>query len=236
MRLRSVLVGCVALLGCAEREDGGGGGVRYNTIHANDDSFYEELNAVVQYEPADAFNPELVGLWASIGIKKGRPFAPDERMKRILVEAAAVGNATARALSYRPRGREPYFYEDRRGHLWFGTQNGPIRYDGTTLICYRIRDARGHGLTVTSIAEDRAGVRRLCDQHGVLMIADEVLTGFGRTGRLFACEHANVTPDIICLSKAVTGGYLPLGVTAATERIYEAFLSDDRTRTLFQGY
>ena len=81
-----------------------------------------------------------------------------------------------------------------------------------------------------------AGVRRLCDRHGVLMIADEVLTGFGRTGRMFACEHAGVTPDLMCLSKALTAGYLPMGVTAATEAVYEAFLSDDRARTFFHGH
>ena len=68
------------------------------------------------------------------------------------------------------------------------------------------------------------------------MIADEVLTGFGRTGRMFACEHAAVTPDIICLSKALTGGYLPLGATATTEAVYDAFLSDDRTKTFFHGH
>ena len=112
-------------------------GVRYNTIHANDDSFYEELNAVVQYEPADAFNPELVGLWASIGIKKGKPFAPDERMKRILVEAAAVGNATARALSYRPRGREPYFYEDRQWYTAFVGGRHDFMSDGELMLDYR---------------------------------------------------------------------------------------------------
>ena len=95
---------------------------------------------------------------------------------------------------------------------------------------------QGAGGMIVWPAEFLAGVRRLCDRHGVLMVADEVLTGFGRTGRLFACEHAGVTPDIICLSKAVTGGYLPLGVTAATERIYEAFLSEDRTRTFFHGH
>jgi adenosylmethionine-8-amino-7-oxononanoate aminotransferase len=85
-------------------------------------------------------------------------------------------------------------------------------------------------------AEFLAGVRRLCDQYGTLMIADEVLTGFGRTGRMFACQHAGVTPDIICLSKALTAGYLPMGVTAATSPIYDAFLSEDRTRTFFHGH
>ena len=68
------------------------------------------------------------------------------------------------------------------------------------------------------------------------MIADEVLTGFGRTGRMFACEHAAVSPDIICLSKALTGGYLPLGATATSEPVYEAFLSDDRMKTFFHGH
>jgi adenosylmethionine-8-amino-7-oxononanoate aminotransferase len=68
------------------------------------------------------------------------------------------------------------------------------------------------------------------------MIADEVLTGFGRTGRLFACEHAAVVPDIICLSKALTAGYLPLGATVTTDAVYEAFLSEDRTRTFFHGH
>ena len=81
-----------------------------------------------------------------------------------------------------------------------------------------------------------ACVRQLCDRHGVLMIADEVLTGFGRTGRMFACEHAGISPDILCLSKALTAGYLPLGVTAATEAVYNAFLSEDRGKTFFHGH
>ena len=81
-----------------------------------------------------------------------------------------------------------------------------------------------------------AGVRRLCDQYGTLLIADEVLTGFGRTGRMFACEHAGVRPDVICLSKALTAGYMPMAVTAATEAIYEAFLSEDRGKTFFHGH
>jgi adenosylmethionine-8-amino-7-oxononanoate aminotransferase len=81
-----------------------------------------------------------------------------------------------------------------------------------------------------------AGVRALCDRFGTLMIADEVLTGFGRTGRMFACEHASVSPDIMCLSKGLTGGYMPLGATMTTEAVYEAFLSEDRTRTFFHGH
>jgi adenosylmethionine---8-amino-7-oxononanoate aminotransferase len=81
-----------------------------------------------------------------------------------------------------------------------------------------------------------AGARAACDRHGALLIADEVLTGFGRTGRMFACEHAAVAPDIICLSKALTAGYLPLGATVATEAVYEAFLSDDPSRTFFHGH
>jgi adenosylmethionine-8-amino-7-oxononanoate aminotransferase len=85
-------------------------------------------------------------------------------------------------------------------------------------------------------AEFLAGVRRLCDRYGTLMIADEVLTGFGRTGKMFACEHASVSPDIICLSKALTAGYLPMGATAVTNAIYEAFLSEDRTKTFFHGH
>jgi adenosylmethionine-8-amino-7-oxononanoate aminotransferase len=95
---------------------------------------------------------------------------------------------------------------------------------------------QGAGGMIVWPREFLAGVRRLCDQYGVLMIADEVLTGFGRTGRMFACEHAGVAPDIICLSKALTGGYLPLGATVATDQVYEAFLSDDRTKTFFHGH
>jgi adenosylmethionine-8-amino-7-oxononanoate aminotransferase len=95
---------------------------------------------------------------------------------------------------------------------------------------------QGAGGMIVWPREFLSGVRRLCDEHGTLLIADEVFTGFGRTGRMFACEHAAVAPDIICLSKALTAGYLPLGATVTTEAVYEAFLSDDRGRTLFHGH
>jgi adenosylmethionine-8-amino-7-oxononanoate aminotransferase len=81
------------------------------------------------------------------------------------------------------------------------------------------------------------GVRELCTKYDVLMIADEVATGFGRTGRMFACEHEGVVPDILCLSKGITGGYLPLAVTIATEEIYNAFLGEFKElKTFFHGH
>jgi len=95
---------------------------------------------------------------------------------------------------------------------------------------------QGAGGMVMWPREFLAGVRQLCDRFGTLMIADEVLTGFGRTGRLFACEHARVSPDIICLSKALTAGYLPMAVTATTAAVYDAFLSDDHSKTFFHGH
>ena len=73
-------------------------------------------------------------------------------------------------------------------------------------------------------------------QSGILCIADEVLTGFGRTGKLFACQYLEHQPDIICLSKGLTGGTMALGVTAASERIFLRFSSEDRTRTFFHGH
>jgi adenosylmethionine---8-amino-7-oxononanoate aminotransferase len=79
-------------------------------------------------------------------------------------------------------------------------------------------------------------VRRLCAEHRVLLIADEVLTGFGRCGKMFACELAGVVPDLMCLSKGLTGGALPMGATICTAEIHEAFVSTDRSRTFYHGH
>ena len=89
-------------------------GVKFNTISANDFSFYEELNAVVQNEPADWVDPDTVGLYAAIGIKKGRPFAPDARMKKILTDAVAVANAIARSDVFASRDPRTRIYPDRQ--------------------------------------------------------------------------------------------------------------------------
>jgi adenosylmethionine---8-amino-7-oxononanoate aminotransferase len=80
-------------------------------------------------------------------------------------------------------------------------------------------------------------VRELCDRYDTLLILDEVATGFGRTGRMFGCEHEGVAPDLMCLAKGITGGYLPLAATLATERIYEGFLGEHEDfRTFFHGH
>jgi hypothetical protein len=89
-----------------------GSGNAVNTVHANDFSFYEDIDSLVQAEPADALDPELTGQLAAIGIVKGKPFSPDARMKRALADAATVGSATARAILFRPRDPAAYLYPD----------------------------------------------------------------------------------------------------------------------------
>ncbi len=80
-------------------------------------------------------------------------------------------------------------------------------------------------------------LRQFADAHDLLLICDEVLTGFGRTGRMFACDHENITPDLMCLSKGLTGGYMPLGATLTTDRIFAAFYADPKLgKTFYHGH
>ncbi|HIQ22247.1 MAG TPA: DUF1254 domain-containing protein, partial [Planctomycetes bacterium] len=113
-------------------------GTKFNTIHANDFPSYEELNAVIQQKPADAFNSELVGLFASIGIKKGSPFSPDAPMRRILTDAAKVANATARAFLFRLRSKSVYFCPDRRWYSPFAGGSHEFMNNGGLVLDSRI--------------------------------------------------------------------------------------------------
>lgn len=94
----------------------------------------------------------------------------------------------------------------------------------------------GAGGMITYSPDQLNPLLEMCRKKGVLIIADEVMTGFGRTGPLFACEKINHEPDIICLSKALTGGFLPLGATACQQYIYDAFFSDQLEKAFLHGH
>lgn len=98
-------------------------------------------------------------------------------------------------------------------------------------------EVQGAGGMITFPETYLKGVRELCDKYNVLMIADEVATGFGRTGKMFACEHEKIVPDLLCLSKGITNGYLPLAATLTTEDIFNAFLGEySELKTFFHGH
>jgi hypothetical protein len=116
-------------------------GKRFNTVHANDFKFYEELNKVIQYEPSEAFEPQILGLFKSIGIEKGKPFNPDERMRKILEDAVKVGNATARSITFNSRDKEMFIYPNSNWMIAFlgGYQfinNNAREIDGRTMFHY----------------------------------------------------------------------------------------------------
>lgn len=85
-------------------------------------------------------------------------------------------------------------------------------------------------------AEDLSELMKFCRESEILMIQDEVFTGFGRTGKLFAANYLSEKPDIMCFSKGLTGGTMPMGITTSSQQIFEAFLSDDKYKTLFHGH
>lgn len=118
-------------------------GKHFNTIHANTYHFFEEVNDIVQYEPDGAYHPEVMGALASIGIEKGKPFAPDERMKKILTDSVAVGNATARSILFKTRMKEAFYYPNSAwftgfvgGDYQFFSQPGVRNLDARVLFHY----------------------------------------------------------------------------------------------------
>ena len=95
---------------------------------------------------------------------------------------------------------------------------------------------QGAGGMIVHPVEFLQKVSRLCAEHDVLLIADEVLTGFGRTGKMFACDLANVVPDLMCVSKGITGGFMTMGVTLCSDRVESAFRSQNRMHTFYHGH
>lgn len=112
-----------------------------------------------------------------------------------------------------------------------------IRSNEETLAAVIIEPVQGAGGVIPTPLGFLSRLRQLCDQYNVLLIVDEVATGVGRTGRFWAIEHDDVIPDIMCMGKGVTGGYLPLSVTATTERIYGEFYAEAKERkALYHGH
>ena len=117
-------------------------GKHFNTIHANDFGFFTEINEVIQAEPSAAFDPEILGQLAAIGIQKGKEFNPDRRMKGLLTDAAAVGNATARSILFGTRDESMYYYPDRQWKICFNggyqfiKENGERHPDARALFHY----------------------------------------------------------------------------------------------------
>ena len=164
---------------------------------------------------------------------------------------AALDNAyhgdTFGAMAAGARGVFTHMYEP----LLFEVARLPDPSEGDTVRALEaLLDARGHELAAVIVeplvlgaggmrvwdARVLQAIRARTAAAGVHLIADEVMTGFGRTGPMFACALATVRPDLICLSKGITGGVLPLGATVATEAIFEAFSSSDRRKTFFHGH
>jgi len=114
-------------------------GKAFNTIHANNSHFYEEVAQIVAEEPNAALDPETLGLLAAIGIEKGKPFAPDERMKKILTEAAAVGNATARSITFHWRGDDAALYPGSQWQTGFIGGSHEFLRNGVRLLDARTR-------------------------------------------------------------------------------------------------
>ena len=123
--------------------------------------------------------------------------------------------------------------EDEAGMAAFDTYLARHGEDVTAVIVEPL--VQGAGGMRFHVPETLRALRAACDKHDLLFIADEIMTGFGRTGTLFACEQAQVVPDIVTLSKALTGGTMALAATVASDRVFEAFLSDDADAALMHG-
>ncbi len=185
-----------------------------------------------------------VGLKMAINFHENKGFP----RKRIVALEGAYHGDTFGAMSVSGRSM---FTDPFASHLF------PVEYipleEERTVHAFKTMIATGHkegkigALIVEPLVQGAGGMRMyspkvledlytVCQEEKILFIADEVMTGFGRTGTMFACEQANITPDILCLSKGITGGLLPLGVTMVKPEIFQAFYSEDRKKTFFHGH
>ncbi len=184
-----------------------------------------------------------VGLKMALGYWRNR----GESRTRILALEHAYHGDTAATMSVGARGVFNTAYEP----LLFEVGRIPFPSAGEEQATYEVLEASCRGGDIAALiveplilgaggmlmyaAAALAEMARICRRHRVLLIADEVMTGWGRTGTLFACEQAGLAPDIMCVAKGLTGGSLPLAATLATPEIFDAHYSTDRTRTFFHS-
>ncbi|MGB8194166.1 MAG: aspartate aminotransferase family protein [Chitinophagaceae bacterium] len=204
------------------------------------------IKMAIQYwknrEGAQEASPFLIP--SSRDLEKAKPL-PLPLRKKILSLSNAYHGDTFGAMSVSGRGLftlpfEDYLFEVEAVDIseWgMVSSEWAERLSSAEFACFIYEPlVQGAGGMKMYEAERLNDLLKLCRQHGILCIADEVMTGFGRTGKLFASEYLDVQPDIICLSKGLTGGMMALGATVCTQAIYDAFLSDDKSKTFFHGH
>ena len=178
-----------------------------------------------------------LGYWRNIGQSRSRILALEHAYHGDTVGTMSAGARGVFNAAYAPLlfdvGRIPFPYAGQEQATLDALQSACSSGDIAAFICEPL--VLGAGGMLIYGAETLAEMHRICQQYGVLFIADEVMTGFGRTGLMFACEHAKIAPDILCLAKGLTGGSIPLAVTLSTERIFDAHKSTDRAHMFFHS-
>ncbi len=177
-----------------------------------------------------------LGFWRNRGQARTRIIALEHGYHGDTIGTMSAGARSPFNAPYEPLlydvARVPFPARGREQETLDGLERA-CRHDAAAFVVEPL--ILGAGGMLTYGGETLAEMKRVCERHGVLFIADEVMTGFGRTGTLFACEQAGVIPDIACYAKGLTGGALPLAVTLCKREIFEAHLSPDRARAFFHS-
>lgn len=178
-----------------------------------------------------------LGYWRNVGEPRTRILALEHAYHGDTVGTMSAGARGVFNVAYEPLlfevGRIPFPKAHHAQPTFDALEISCRKGDVAAFICEPL--ILGAGGMLIYDADTLREMHRICAAHGVLFIADEVMTGFGRTGTVFACEQANISPDIVCLAKGLTGGSLPLAATLCNEEIFAAHLSKDRARTFFHS-
>ena len=178
-----------------------------------------------------------LGYWRNIGQRRTRVLALEHAYHGDTIGTMSAGARGVFNAAYEPLlfdvGRIPYPKPHHAQPTFDALEIACRKGDVAALICEPL--ILGAGGMLMYEPDALKEMHRICKAHDVLFIADEVMTGFGRTGTIFACDQAGISPDILCAAKGLTGGSIPLAVTLCSAPIYDAHLSKDRARTFFHS-